>query len=385
MGTHGVRAEISSTALRGNIEAIRSRCRPGTPICVAVKADAYGHGIDPVLPALQEANIEHLGVANLEEGLDLRRRGWSGPILCLGPERVVSAETDDGERAREAIAADIRCTITTTREARLLAQAAADVGRCAGVEVQIDTGITRFGSSLDESTTLLNEAANDPRLTIEGVYTHFASSDGADLAFTHEQMGRFDDFVRWIRQAGIPVRRLHVANSAAIFRLPESHLDMVRPGLAVYGYWGGPSNERPQDLQPVMRVVACLDQVRCVPAGTSVGYGSTWCASRESLIGVLPIGYADGYRRVHSNDAVVSVTDDQGNRRTVPVVGRVSMDQVTVDLTDVPSVKVGDEVILIDNDPAAPNSVEALAARLDTIPYEITTLMGPRIARTAVD
>jgi alanine racemase len=160
---------------------------------------------------------------------------------------------------------------------------------------------------------------------------------------------------------------------------------MVRPGLGVYGYWGGPMNERPEDLRPIMRVVAAIDQVRRVPAGTSVGYGSSWRAPRDSVIGVLPIGYADGYRRAHGNDAVVTVTGQNGKPRSVPVVGRVSMDQTTIDLTDVPGIQPGDEVIVIDNDPAAANSVEALAEKLDTIPYEMSTLIGPRVTRVAVD
>jgi len=178
---------------------------------------------------------------------------------------------------------------------------------------------------------------------------------------------------------------IHAANSAAIFRLPASHLDRVRPGLALYGYWAGPMHERPSDLRPAMRVVSRLIAVRRLPAGHGVGYGRTFVTRRPSTIGVVPIGYADGYRRLLGNDAVMTLDAVRDRpRRTVPVVGRISMDQTTVDLTDAGDVRIGDPIVVIDDDPAATNGVENLAGKLNTIPYEVTCLIGPRVPRVLV-
>ncbi len=378
-------AEVRLDAVRRNIEAIRRRTRPGTPICAAVKAEAYGHGFEQVLPALSDARVERLAVANLAEAIRLRTLGWSKPILSFGPELFFIGDGHRAERAREAVAAGVSCTICSIHEARELAAAAVKIARAAHVEIQIDTGMGRFGLLPEESEQLLAEVARCPHVVIDGVYTHFATADEPDFSFAREQLRRFSALVRRIEARGIPVRAFHAANSAAIFRLPESHLDQVRPGLAIYGYWGGPPDERPPDLYPSMRVVSRLAAVRRLPAGHPIGYGCTFTTSRESIIGTVPIGYADGYRRLFSNDAVMTIPRKSDPLpRPVPVVGRVSMDQINVDLTDAGDVRVGDEIVIIDDDPRAPNTVEGLARKMGTIPYEVTSLLGQRIHRKAV-
>jgi len=378
-------AQIRIDAVRRNLEAIRRRTRPGTPICAAVKAEAYGHGFEQVLPALFEAGVERLAVANLSEALRLRVLGWSKPILSLGPVMSVTGERDRVERALEAVAAGVSSTISSVHEARILAAAAVKMARKADVEIQIDSGMGRLGLLSEDSEELVAEVAGYPHVVVDGIYTHFATADEPDLSFARQQLERFASLVHRLRTSGVPVRAFHAANSAAIFRLPESHLDVVRPGLAVYGYWGGPADERPPDLQPSMRVVSRLASIRRLPAGHPIGYGCTFRTSRESVIATVPIGYADGYRRLFSNDAVVTLAPARGRGpRTVPVVGRVSMDQITVDLTTAGEVQIGDEIIIIDDDPQAPNSIETLARKMDTIPYEITSLLGQRIHRVAV-
>ena len=378
-------AEIRTDAIRRNLDAIRRRVGPDRPICAAVKADAYGHGLRQVLPALEQARVERLAVATLAEALQLRSLGWAGPILCFGPVTTARDERSRSQCAAEAVAADVICTVTALADARPLAQAAARAGRVARVEIQIDSGMGRFGLLTDHAAQRVADLARLPGLTLAGIYTHFATADEPDLGFTREQLRRFSDLIRNLEALSITVPTRHAANSAAIFRLPESHLDMVRPGLSVYGYWGGPDDERPPDLSPCLRVVSRLDAVRRLPAGHAVGYGRTFVTERESLIGTVPIGYADGYRRLLGNDAVVTLLAKGGRPRcTAPVVGRVSMDQINVDLAGIPEVEVGDPVTIIDDDPDAPNSVETLARRLDSIPYEITTLLGPRIHRVAV-
>jgi len=187
-----------------------------------------------------------------------------------------------------------------------------------------------------------------------------------------------------LRERGIAVGAFHAANSAACFRLPEAvrNLDFVRPGICLYGYWDGPAGERPADLTPIMRVTSRIAAVRRLPAGHSVGYGRTFRTQRPSIIGVVPVGYADGYRRLLSNEAKMTLPAVRGEpARIVPVVGRISMDQTTVDLTDAGDVRVGDPVVIIDNDPAVPNSVESIARKLGTITYEVTCLIGRRVRR----
>jgi alanine racemase len=379
-------ALVSARALCRNIEAIRGRIPPGLPVCAAVKANAYGHGLDQVLPALSKARVERLAVASLEEGLDLRRLGWTRPILSLGPLPTGGGQTARAEPAFEAVAAGIAPTISTLHEIQPFIAAARRLQRAAHIEVQADTGMGRNGVGPETVMALLAQVTRYSEVVIDGLYMHFATADEPDLSFAREQLARFCRLIDQIKAAGLPVRTFHAANSAATFRLPESHLDMVRPGLSVYGYWGGPETERPDDLCPTMRIVSHVTELRHLPAGSPIGYGCTHVTKRDSLIGTVPIGYADGYRRLLSNKAMLTIRSTDGTPpRTAPVVGRVSMDQINVDLTHAGPIQLGDEVTVISDDPAAPNSVEALARLADTIPYEITTLLGRRVCRVAAD
>ncbi len=386
MKSDPVTAEIRLDALRGNLQAIRAQTPANLPICAAIKAEAYGHGFDQVLPALRDAGVEKAAVASIEEALHLRSLGWHRPILTFGPALCVISERELAGRAVEAVAADLTCTIASRDEARTLSQAAERLHRRARVEIQIDSGIGRTGLLLDEAETLIAEIATCPHLVVEGVYTHFSTADEPDMTFALEQLRHFSSLVDRLKRRGVPVRAYHAANSAAVFRLPTSHFDTVRPGLAIYGYWGGPARERPDSLQPAMRVVSRLAAVRCVPSGHSIGYGRTFITRRPSVIGMVPIGYADGYQRLFAgNDAWVTLPALRGrDRQSIPVVGRVSMDQITIDLTDAGDIREGDPVIIIDDRPDAPNGIERLAARLNTIPYEVTCLLGQRIRRVAV-
>lgn len=378
-------AYISAAAIWGNVEAVRRRIPPGTPVCVAVKADAYGHGLAQVLPALDHAGVERLAVANLDEANELRALGWTRPVLCLGPIFASPSQRDRSESAAEAVAGGIAVTVTSPDEARLLAAAAHRQHRLGHVEIHVDTGMGRCGVRCDRALDAVAQTALLPDIRVDGVYMHFATADEEDLTFARTQLQDFKELIAKIASAGLPVGSFHAANSAAVFRLPESHLDVVRPGLCIYGYWGGPANQRPPDLRPILRLVVRLTEIRRLPAGASVGYGCTWTAKRDSLVGTVSLGYADGYRRLLGNKAVVGFQNVQGGAcNPIPVVGRVSMDQINVDLTDAGPVAVGDELVVIDDDPSSPNSVESLATLTGSIPYEITTLMGRRIRRVSI-
>lgn len=379
-------AEIRLDAIARNIQAIREHSPPGTPICAAIKAEAYGHGLVQVLPSLQQAGVERAAVATLDEALHLRSLGWHRPILNMGPALDYTTERELARQAAESVAADVAATVATRREAEVFARAATRLHRCARVEIQIDSGMGRTGLLLDEAEQLVADIVACPQLIVEGVYTHFSTADEPDLTFAHQQLELFSAIVERLKTRALPIRGYHAANSAAIFRLAGAHFDRVRPGLAIYGYWGGPDGERPDSLIPSMRVVSRLACIRDMPENHPIGYGRTFITRRPSRIGIVPLGYADGYRRLFSGDAWMTLPPTRGrDRMTVPVVGRVSMDLVTVDLTDAGDVRAGDPVIIVDDNPQSPNSVENLARRLDTIPYEITTLIGQRVRRVAVE
>jgi alanine racemase len=253
-------------------------------------------------------------------------------------------------------------------------------GRRAAVQVMIDTGMTRSGVCAESLDALLRKVATRPSLRLVGLCTHFASAEQPDDRFTAEQLARFRRCTDAVADAAGPAVARHAANSAALFGRPDSHFDMVRPGIALYGVdpAGAPRLDRP--LRPALRWTAPLVGVKTVRKGTGVGYGQTWQAERDTRIGLVPVGYADGYPRCYSNRAVVMV-----HGRPAPVVGRISMDLTTVDLGPVPHAAVGDEVTLLDPDPLSPASAYALARHADTIPYEVLCRIGARVKRVAVD
>ena len=375
-------ARVSALAIRANITVFRARIAPGVELCAAVKSDAYGHGLEQVLPVLAVEGVERLAVANLIEALAVRQAGWHRPVLVFAPVLAGVGERERRARAGAAVAADLSLTVLSEPEAEALIDAARKWNRPARVEIKVDTGMGRMGLAPEAAESLAQALARRPELRIDGVYTHLATADEPDLAFAREQVSRFADLRQRLMTARVPVRQFHAANSAAIFRLPEAHLDRVRPGLGLYGYWGGPEGQRPAELRPAMRVVARLTAVRALPAGHGIGYGRTFITTRASRIGLVPIGYGDGYRRALSGNAVMSLEPIRGQgERQVPVVGRVSMDQTTIDVTNAGDVRPGDPVCVISDDPAAPHSVECLAEKLSTIPYEITCLLGGRVQR----
>ncbi len=383
----GAVAYISRGAIRANLRAIRRRAGEGVSLCPAVKAHAYGHGLDLVLPVLAAEGVEQVAVAGLDEALQARKLGWTGGILCFGAPLAGDPAGDQIASAETAVSAGVACTVSHPQELHALARAAQRSGRPVEVHIKVDTGMGRMGLLPEPAADFILQAARQPGVRLAGVYSHFATADEPDPAFAREQLSRFRTLIEKLRAAGIREDVLfHCANSAALFRMPEARLDMVRPGLSLYGYWQPCGEPRPADLKPAMRVVSRIAAVRPLPAGHGVGYGRSFVTARPSLIGVVPIGYGDGYRRELGGRAVMSLEPvrDQA-RRLVPVVGRISMDQTTVDLTDAGDVRAGDPVTVIDDDPASPHSVEALARLLNTIPYEVTCLMTSRVLRRPAD
>jgi len=370
-------AEISASAVRANVAALRGLLPPGVKICGVVKADCYGHGLDLLLPVLAQG-ADALGVATPEEAIRLRTLGYERPILMF----FSACAYADGQELRDALeellAQQVTMTVVSSAEAADVSACAKRVGADAHVHIKIDTGMGRSGVRWEDAAALAEEVRRLESMKLEGLYTHLATADEADKTFAREQLGRFR---RAAEACGGPAGlTLHAANSAAAIDLPDSRFDMIRPGIALYGYPPSEAMRTPLPLRPALRLWGRLMQVKDVEAGSRCGYGLTHTFDRPSRVGLAPVGYADGYFRGLSNRSTMRVRG-----RDVPVRGRVSMDQVIIDLTDVPEAKVGDEVEIISPDPAAPHSVENLARLAGTIPYELTCRLGRRVRRVLVD
>ncbi|MCX7027682.1 MAG: alanine racemase [Spirochaetes bacterium] len=350
--------------LIGNYREIR-RLSPGARICAIVKADAYGHGAIAVARALEKAKVDFLAVAFIEEALDLRKEGIGTPILVLG--------TTDPENAEIVVAKGISQTVYTEELARALSEAAVRLGKRAKIHVKIDTGMHRQGIGYEEARRFAGVLAGLKGLSLEGAYSHFTESDSPDKSFSLLQIRRFEEALEAMRAAGTPPEIAHIANSAAILDLPEARFDMVRPGIILYGLSPGGEMTLPEGLKPVMSLRSRIANLRIVPRGDGLSYGRIFTAARDTRVGLLQLGYADGYWRTFSNRAKVLV----GGKR-VSVLGRVCMDQTLIDLTDIPGAGIGDEVILFGT-PELP--VGELSRIADTIDYEITCGISQRVPR----
>ncbi len=356
-------AEVDLGAIAHNLQVVRETVAPARVLAV-VKADAYGHGAVPVAHALQEAGVPWFGVALAEEGFELRQAGVSADILVLNGVY--------GRAHRDVLEAGL--TPVVHHPAQLADFARAWPQRPFVYHLKVDTGMGRLGVLPEDLPAFLEAADGIPQARLGGVLTHFARADEDDPAATLAQFERFRAALRTIRAAGHRPDVLHAANSAAAFRLPASRLDLVRVGIALYGYLPGhPAAAR---LQPALRWVTRIVAVRDLPAGATIGYGGRFRTVRPSRIATLPVGYADGLMRRHEGRGVVLV---RGQR--CPIVGAVSMDLTTVDVTDVPEARPGDLVTLLGPPRATCLDAEEVASALGTIPYEVLTSVGRRVPR----
>jgi alanine racemase len=373
---------ISRSALLHNVSVFRKALPAGTKLCAMIKADAYGHSAQIVADALCNfagvetgaPAVDALAVATIDEAAALPvQKGV--PILIFQP---VENAFLGGQRAKLELA--IRngwiLTLCGKSAADDVARVAASINKRAMVQVMIDTGLARSGVGVSRAGELLEKVAAWPSLRLAGVCTHFATAEDTADGFAAEQLHRFNELTGSL--AGKVIR--HAANSAGAFCVTNAALDMVRPGIGLYGIdpTCKPSFDRP--LKPVMKWTAPLVGVREIPPYTGVGYGHTWRADRTTRIGLVPVGYADGYLRAFSNRGVMMV-----HGQPCPVVGRVSMDLTTIDLRSVPAAVIGDEVTVLDNNPLSDASAYNLAKWADTIPYEIFCRIGPRVQRVGVD
>lgn len=369
---------ISPDALRTNLRTLRRHLAPTVRICAVLKANAYGHGAKVIAQVLRQIEtecpfdrVDAFAVATFEEADELR--DLDKPVMLLRP-----VENAFLGRQRELIEhAILNGWILTLRSASAaddIARIAMHLQKRASVQIMVDTGMRRCGVAYDEFAHVLERTLHHPTLRLDGVGTHFANSELSGNPFTLQQLRFFNRLLD-----GYPILESvpkHAANSGAIFFTPRAHFDLVRPGLSLYGIdpTGHPSVDRP--LAPVATLAAPIIAVHDVEVGESVGYGQTFVATEPTRIGIVALGYADGYPRAASNRGVVRVLG-----HSCGVVGRVSMDMTAVNLTRCPDAGIGDEAVLIDSDPHSPASIYALTRITDQIAYEILTGLGSRIKR----
>ena len=369
MSNRGAWAEINLSALRHNISAIKSRVAEGAKFCAVVKADAYGHGAVAVAREAVAQGADYLAVAVLSEAVKLREAGFTTPILILGPTQPQEADVVVRYRITQAV--------FTVEQAAALAAAALRQHTHAKVHLAVDTGMGRIGVRPGNAGAVAAAIAGLPGIWLEGIFSHFASADSKDKMYAAEQFRRFQEAVAAVEARGIQIELRHIANSAAILEMPETHLDMVRAGIILYGLWPSDEVEHVIDLRPVMKVKARLSCVKDYHPGETVSYGRTFMAAREMRVGTLPVGYADGYTRLYAGKAVVEI---KGQR--VPVVGRICMDQCMVDVTDVAGARVGDEAVLFGSSTL---TADEAAGWLGTINYEVVCMISPRVPRVYVE
>lgn len=362
--------EVYVDRLRQNFRTIRDRVAPAK-VMASIKANGYGHGLVTVGKTLQEEGIDALGVAFIEEGIELRKAGVTTPILVFGG--LLQEQLD------LYIQYDIEVTASSVSKVSQINESAKRLGRRARVHLKIDTGLERIGVHHYNAQSLFDAALKADHCDIVGVFSHFADVRPDDLTLARTQLERFLECLSYFEsRANAPFVR-HIANSAAVLAFPESHLDMIRPGIALYGVYPEPGLRGTWELQPSLSLKSQVVYFKVVRKGAGVSYGHTWYASQDTRVITIPIGYGDGYLRTLSNKGLALV---RGGRH--PVVGKVCMDQMMVDISPAGEAYNGDEVVLIGSQGEQSITVEDLALAVDTTPHDILVSLNSRIPRRVV-
>jgi alanine racemase len=361
--------EVDLTALANNLRAIRAHSS-GAKVMPVLKANAYGHGLLEVAKLMVAEGADYLGAAFLEEGILLRQHGITAPILVLGSLA--------GEQIPHFLAHDLTLTASSVHKLQLIEQAASAMKRRARVHLKVDTGMERVGVHYYSALHLLEESLLCKHVQVEGIYSHFANADAADLSHAWLQLERFMQVLDFYPQHSLPMPMRHIANSAGILALPECHLDMVRPGIMLYGIYPSAEVQRSVQVQPALSWRSQVCYFKVVEAGAPVSYGSTWNSNHPVRMVTVPAGYGDGYFRTMSGRAQVLI-----HGKVYPVVGRICMDQMMVNI-EADSAYNGDTVTLIGKDNDSQITVDDLAQWAGTIPYEILTNINTRVPRVYV-
>lgn len=360
-------AEIDLSAIAHNVKAVKNRVHPSRVMAV-VKANAYGHGVAPVARTAIANGATYLGVALVEEGIELRNQGIEEPILVFGG--AVKSQLKDF------FTFNLEATVYSKDIALAFSQISNEFQAPVSIHVKVDTGMGRVGINWEQAVDFIEYAKELDGIEIKGIYTHFATSDERDKSYANLQFERFRKVIDQLETKNFHIPLKHAANSGAILDLPETFLDMVRPGVMMYGYY--PSNETTEsiELKPAMTFKSIVSFVKSVPAGACVSYGRKYFAQQPTKIVTIPVGYADGYNRLLTNKGRVTIRGKQ-----FPVVGRVCMDLILADIGDDDSIEVGDEVILFGRPEENAFTVDEICTLIDTIPYEVTCWVSKRVPR----
>lgn len=358
--------KINLDAIDSNIDAIRARV--GTDVMAVIKADAYGHGAIQVARVLQD-KCSFFGVSSILEAMELRRAGLYNPILILGHTPVSAYPA--------LVQAEIRPTIYHYEDAAALSQAALQEGKTAAFHLAVDTGMSRIGfQATPEDADVCARIARLPGLFAEGLFSHFATADCADLSRARNQAALFDAFYDMLKDRGVEIPIRHLNNSAGLMNF-DNHYEMVRAGIVLYGMY--PSDEVDPSLltiRPALQWLSRVTHVKTLPAGREISYGGTYVTSGTTRVATVPVGYADGYRRSLSGRFYVLIRG-----RKAPILGRVCMDQMMVDVTDIPGVQLGDPVVLVGRSGSEEITVETIAAAADSFNYEFVCGISRRVPR----
>lgn len=365
-------AEVDLHTIARNIEKTRQLLQPGTLMMAVVKANAYGHGMVEVAKTAVQAGAEYLGVATLDEALILRRHGLKAPIMVLGYTPAIESGP--------AIDENVALTVLDLDTALIIADSAVRAGKVARVHIKVDTGMNRIGFQPgSESLGAVAEISQLPGLKLEGIFSHFSVSDIEDKSFSKRQLAVFTEFCTQLKEIGVDPPLKHIANSAAIIDLPESHLNMVRAGIMIYGFYPSHDVQKSRiDLEPAMRLYSRVAQVKNIYPGDTVSYGRTFEAEEPLTVATIPIGYADGYSRLLSN-RIWAIIRGQRARQ----IGTICMDQCMFDVSHIDGVAQGDPVLLFG---AEGDGVTAddIAGVMGTINYEIVCKISARVPRVFI-
>jgi len=364
--------EIDLAALTHNVKQLKNILSPRSQLMAVVKADAYGHGAIAVSQTVLQAGASWLGVATIPEGIELREAGITAPILVLGA-------TYTTEQVKAIAHWHLQPTICTVKQALIFSEVLATVNQSLPVHAKLDTGMSRLGTPWQEVTEFLQLIQSLPHLKLASVYSHLATADSPDPTIMLEQQQNFERAIAQLKIAGINPDRLHLANSAATLANPNLHYDLVRVGLANYGFYPAPHLQNVVNLKPVMQVKARVTQVKTIAAGTGVSYGHQFVAQKQTQIAVVGIGYADGIPRNLSNKMKVLIRGS-----FVPQVGAVTMDQLMLDVSSIPDLEVGEVVTLLGKDGGNEISADDWAGIVGTISWEILCGFKHRLPRVAV-
>lgn len=365
-------AEVDLKAIAHNIRELRRITNPKARFMAIVKANAYGHGIIEVARQSLENGAEALGVANIEEGIQLRKAGINAPVLIFGYASPV--------HAKKLIEFDLTQTVYSYEISRALSEAVAAYGKKIKVHIKVDTGMGRLGllrEITDSSVSEVESISRLPMLELEGIYTHFATADKSDRSYAGKQFEIFMDFLNLLRIAGLEIPVTHAANSAAIINMPETHLDMVRAGISIYGLYTSEEMDRSIiKLKPAMELKTKIIHLKKVPACFKVSYGTTYETEKPTTIATVSIGYADGLNRLLSSKGRMLVCG-----HSAPIVGRICMDLTMLDVGNIPEIAIGEEVVVFGRQGNALISVDEIASTINTINYEVVSTIMERVPR----